>query len=88
MEWKKNVQANRTEKREERGTLSDLISHIASMSSHFLVHSYNKREQSEVFNSHDRPRAINEEYAIEGLIQVDFAENFVCEYQDEVQNAH
>lgn len=28
------------------------------------------------------------EFPDEGLLQVDFAENFVCEAQDEVQNAH
>lgn len=87
-EWKQNNNVNRTEKREEKGKLSDLISHLATMSSQFLVHCYNKREQADSFNNHDRPRALNEEYAIEGLIQVDFAENFVCVNQDEVQKAH
>lgn len=86
--WKKSVEAKRAEKQEETGTLAELIAYTASLSSQFLRHSFNKREQSEVFNMHDRPRALNVEFPEEGLLQVDFAENFVCEGQDEVQNAH
>lgn len=88
MVWRKNTQANRVEKREETGTLATLIAHTAALSSQFLKHSFNKREQSEMFNAHDRPRALNVEFPDEGLLQVDFAENFVCEAQDGVQNAH
>lgn len=86
--WKKNLRANRTVKHDENGTMKDLIAHIVALSPQFSIHSFNKREQSEIFNSHDRPRAMNSEYAVEGLLQVDFAENFVCINQDEVQNAH
>lgn len=58
------------------------------MSPQFLRHSYVKREQSNTFNNVDRPRASNNEFVDEGLLQIDFAENFVCELQDEVQSAH
>lgn len=37
---------------------------------------------------YDLPRAFNDAYALEALLQIDFAENFVCEAQDEVQSAH
>lgn len=37
---------------------------------------------------HDIPRAKNVEFGDEGALQIDFAENFVCEFQDEVQSAH
>jgi hypothetical protein len=86
--WKKNNEANRVEKLEECGTLDALIVHTSALSSQFLRHSFNKREQSKMFNDCDRPRAINLKFADEGLLQVDFAENFVCVQQDEVQNAH
>lgn len=68
--------------------MTELIVHIATISSHFLKHSFVKREQPEMFNLHNRPRAINEEYSLEALLQIDFAENFVCEAQDEVQSAY
>lgn len=88
MMWKKVLPANRVEKRNENGTLADLIAHLAALVPHFLRHSYIKREQSETFNVHDRPRTANPEFEDEGLIQIDFAENYVCESQDEVQSAH
>lgn len=61
---------------------------ISLLSSQFLKHSYIKREQSDMFNMHDIPRAKNVEFGDEGALQFDFAENFVCEFQDEVQSAH
>lgn len=84
----KDETAKRFQKKEETGSLSKLLAHIHALSSQFLVHSFNKREQAEVFNSIDRLRAINEDYAVEGLLQIDFAENFVCASQDEIQSAH
>lgn len=86
--WKKNLHDNRTEKHVENKTMADLIAHTVALSPQFLIHNFNKREQSDTFNMHDRPRAANVEYALEGLLQIDFAENFVCVNQDEVQNAH
>lgn len=88
MIWRKNKHSNRVEKEKENGKLSDLIAYIGSISSHFLRHSFVKREQSETFNLHDVPRASNDEYCLEAVLQMDFAENFVCEAQDEVQTAH
>lgn len=84
----KNLHNKRIERHEEIGTLSDLVAHIAAISSQFLRHCYVKQQQSEVFNMYDRPRASNVEYSGEGLLQIDFSENFVCESQDEVQSAH
>lgn len=87
--WKKSVETKRIEKHEEKGNLSHLIAHLVAISPHFFKHSFIKREQAEMFNLHDLPRASNIiEFREEALIQVDFAENFVCEAQDEVQSAH
>lgn len=88
IEWTKNKVSNRVEKKEKDGKISALIAHVDALSPHFLKHSYIKREQSDVFNLYDLPRASDTEFALEALIQVDFAENFVCEQQDEVQTAH
>lgn len=87
-EWKKNDATKRIEKREKSGTLAELAAHIAALSTPFLRHSFIKCEQSEVFNKIDRPRASSAEFPDEGLLQIDFAENFVCVSQDEVQSAH
>lgn len=84
----KSETTSRFQKKEETGPISELIAHISALSSQFLVHSFNKREQSEAFNLIDRPRALDEDYAVEALLQIDFAENFVCASQDEIQSAH
>lgn len=88
MIWQKNKISNRIEKREECKRLLDLIAHIVALSPQFLKHSFIKREQSNSFNKYDRLRATNIEFETEALIQIDFAENYVCEAQDEVQSAH
>lgn len=84
----KKALPKRIEKHEETGTLANLIAHTTALSPQSLKHSYIKREQSEMYNLHDRPRASNIEFGEEGLLQIDFAENFVYEAQDEVQSAH
>lgn len=78
----------RIEKQENSTKLTDLLVHIASLSPQFLRHSYIKTAQCSTFNSFDIPRASNSQFGHEGTLQVDFAENFVCEAQDEVQSAH
>lgn len=88
MLWKKGDASKRMERHKESGTLSGLASTIATISPQFLRHSFVKRQQSEQFNKVDRQRASNVQFADEGLIQIDFAENFVCEAQDEIQSAH
>lgn len=75
-------------KRKGSGSLGDLVVHIAAMSSQFLKHSYVKRQRSDSFYLDDRPRALSKQFGHEALLQIDFAENFVCESQDKVQSAH
>lgn len=88
MFWRKNDTSKRIEKYEEVGTLEDLLRHITELSPQFLRHSYVKREQSDTFNKFDHPRASNNQFNEEAMLQIDFAENFVCVGQDEVQSAH
>lgn len=88
MVWKKNIKTNRIEKQEEKGKLVNLLAHLTSIAPHFLRHSYIKRAQSSTFSTFDRPRAISSDFESEAVLQIDFAENFVCEMQDEVQSAH
>ncbi|XP_067637574.1 uncharacterized protein [Eurosta solidaginis] len=63
MKWTKNDGVNRTERRQKSGKLTDLVAYISGLSAQFLIHSFNKCEQSEVFNVHDRPRALSVNYA-------------------------
>lgn len=86
--WKKNKKTKRVEQNKEKHKLSALLVHIVSISPQFLRHHYVKREQSDTFNQYDRQRASSTEFVDEGLLQVDFAENYVCESQNEVQSAH
>lgn len=86
--WEKNSESKRIEKHKKNGTLIDLLNYIVNLSPQFLRHSFVKREQSDVFNKIDRVRVKGDKFINESLIQVDFAENFICEAQDEVQSAH
>lgn len=88
MVWRKSATSKRIERHEENGTLAELAAHIAALSQQFCRHSFVKRVQSDVFNKVDRPRASDMQFPDEALLQIDFAENFVCESQDEVQSAH
>lgn len=88
IKWEKSTTANRIEKIEKREEMSKLVDHIIELSPKFLKHKFIKNEQATVFNTFDVPRAKDCERKDEGLLQIDFAENFVCESQDEVQTAH
>ncbi|XP_067645152.1 uncharacterized protein [Eurosta solidaginis] len=86
--WEKDVSTKRVEKKEKSGNMDELINYVNNLWPQFLEHSFNKREQALTFNEFDRPRALSTALVGEGLLQIDFAENYVCEAQDEVQNAH
>lgn len=51
----------------------------------FLKHVYIKHAQAESFEKEKKDVLEDEDLAI---LQVDFAENFTCEAQDEIQTAH
>lgn len=86
--WTKNSTTKRIEKKEKSGTLGGLATHISALSPQFLRHCFIKREQSNTFTKFDVPRAKDVQLENEGVLQIDFAENFVCQGQDEVQAAH
>lgn len=49
----------------------------------FLEHVFIKRKQSTFFEER-----ITQLKADEGIVRVDFALNYTCQYQDEIQGAH
>ena len=83
--WKEHE--GRLSKCVEEGTTSELLSYIRSLLPEFLEHCYKKREQAASYNS---ARAVAERHDSQDtvLLQVDFAENYTCVSQDEIQSAH
>lgn len=85
-QWKKNKETNRFQKYVETGTLEHLQNHFMSILDEFLKHSYIKRCQAASFeDDNEEVRQSNREIAV---VQIDFAEGFNCEAQEEIQSAH
>ncbi|XP_037050033.1 uncharacterized protein LOC119085183 isoform X2 [Bradysia coprophila] len=84
--WVKNPDTNRFQKVVQEETLENLMQYFRRILPDFQKHSYVKRQQAASFEA-DKIEAeqSNNEVAV---LQIDFAENFVCEAQDEVQSAH
>lgn len=87
LQWKQDKVKKRTQRDPEHGTITQLLNYFISIYRDFLKHSYTKNEQSDEFNI-DREYINSETNVKECLVQVDFAENFKCEAQDEAVNAH
>ncbi len=83
--WEKN-DADQLEKKKKSGTLNDIVSVLKSILPKFKFHFYVKRNQSKAYND-AKDKACKEESET-AMIQMDFAENFKCIYQDEVASAH
>ena len=82
--WMKWQEANaRLAKLENKGTIQDLYDHICAMSEKFLAHCRIKRLQYEL----DKELALLENSDV-AVLQMDFAENYACIGEDEVQSAH
>ena len=65
------------------GTVDEAIQSLKDQMPYFLQHVYVKRQQSAFFDEKKANLTQNE-----ALVQVDFAENYTCKHQDEVQSAH
>lgn len=69
-----------------KGNMSTLREHILKMTPAFKEHSYVKRNQAQSYNN-DRSDSLSPG-CIFALLQVDFAENYTCVSQDEIQSYH
>lgn len=85
-QWIQNKQIKRYEKLSVPGQLSDLIGHFFSILEEFMKHSYVKRSQAQSFNRDNE--SVSSENGEVATLQVDFAESFNCEGQDEIALAH
>ena len=82
----KNNEIKKTVKKMKKickGTLDDLLLLFESKIPSFLEHVFVKREQFKYFE--EKLTNLDKD---EAVIQVDFAENYTCKYQDEIQSAH
>ena len=67
----------------KEGTVDDLLIDLQVQLPLFLEHVFVKRQQARFFK--EKLEHLTEE---EAVVQVDFAENYSCKYQGEVQSAH
>ncbi|XP_048581390.1 uncharacterized protein LOC125561309 [Nematostella vectensis] len=67
----------------KEGTVSDVLASLDRKLPFFLQHVFIKRTQSEYFEG-----KLDDVGPDEAVIQVDFAENYSCKFQDEIQSAH
>ena len=85
--WKNDAD-NRLCRVLEDGTTNDLQLYIQSLLPQFLQHCHTKREQAAAYQSEREAAASEGKDTSHALIQVDFAENYTCVAQDEIQSAH
>lgn len=81
--WKKIGQ--RWQPEEENGTLEDLAKYIVGISDHFFKHHHINEEQLKSYRLSVAAVKNDKKTAV---IQIDFAENYKCVFQDEGGNAH
>jgi len=67
----------------KEGTLEEALQDLESKIPFFLEHVFIQRKQSSYFEECKTQLKSNE-----AVVQVDFAENYSCQYQDEIQAAH
>ena len=67
----------------KEGTLEEALETPESKIPFFLEHVFIQRKQSSYFEER-----ITQLKSNEAVVQVDFAENYTCQYQDEIQAAH
>lgn len=87
MQWVKNEKENRYTNELQHGSITELINYFLKIYQKFLVHSYTKREQANNFNIDRKSVELNENVDV-AVLQIDFAENYKCESQNEIQPAN
>lgn len=83
--WKKDETGSRYIKCLMKGTIWVLVQHFIGMVDKFLMHSHIKRVQSKTF---EKDRTKIDVVGDLAILQMDYAENFTCFAQDEIQSAH
>lgn len=86
-QWIKVEVTNRTQNDAVNGTLNDLMNYFISIYPKFLKHSLIKREQWKAFVADHKDLDLEKNFHL-AILHLDFAENFKCVSQDEIQAAH
>lgn len=86
-QWIKDEVTTRTQNVDVHGTMNDLMKHFIKIYPNFLAHCFVKREQSNAFVADHKDVDLEQNFD-QAILQLDFAENFKCESQDEIQSAH
>ena len=73
-------------KNQKSGNVGSLYSYLCKIFPDFLIHSLLKRKQAKSYEEDKQEALMKKSNTV--MIQVDFAENFICAAQDEVQSAH
>ena len=81
----KNV-IDQLENKTKKGTIEDILQVLKAMIKKLLFHFFIKREQSKAYQ--EMKSIATSENSAMAMVQMDYAENFKCVYQDEVASAH
>lgn len=73
-------------KRQQIGTLNDVIEEVSVQLQRFIWHDFIKHQQSVAYSRHKE--LAKTENSNECVLQMDFAENYTISFQDEIQSAH
>lgn len=85
-QWIKNKATNRFEKGVQSGSLDNLLNYFLEILPDFLKHSFIKRSQAATFQK-DNQEVENASGKV-AILNIDFAESFNCDAQEEIQSAH
>lgn len=82
-EGPKPKMVKRMEKVTQEGTAEEALNSLQRKMPTFLEHVFIKRKQASFFEERIATLSANE-----AVVQVDFAENYTCQHQDEIQSTH
>ena len=84
--WEKIEEDGRTAKTSKTGNTQDLLNALESKLKKFLFHYFINKQQTDAYNY--CKNVSTEQTSRTAMVQMDFSENFSCNYQDEVSSAH
>ena len=73
-------------KNQNSGSVSSLYNYLSSILPDFFMNTFVKRKQAKRYEDEKSEAAMKNSNT--AMLQVDFAENYTCTAQDEVQSAH
>lgn len=83
--WEKLPNQKRTQRNDKTGNVIKLMDYVITIYQDFLIHSFTNHEQMEYFKYDCKVSESDPEICV---LDIDFAENYTTEAQDEVPEAH